>query len=506
MVGKETRFDGPAESVPMVRSGARVMSWFRAADHGVTVRHHYPIAITDTGMTDLTNTSTLARVLTELGWTPTVLARRLNSFAALHGRNERIHAKTPYKWLRGDQPRSPWPALTTTLLTDELQRPVTTADLGWGGTDVEAVSAISGLILPWTVAGSLHATRVVTDAGNMDRRIVLTLLGATACAPAHEWLLARSATGVARCSGLPLPAGVVDDLDDIVGRLRRMDDQLGSGTLLHLVRANLRHVLGLLDQRRYTDSVGRRLHATAGELMRLGGWLSFDSGHHPQAQRYWIAALHAAHAAGDRALGANVVGSMSLQAKDLSQIRESATLAETARAGYPGATPRVAAICDLRAAEAYACDRATTDCRRALDSAFDRLGDTPSSSGEPGWCYWLDEAQAHAMAGFCYLRLEDWGRARQHLRTALHLQDLSCAREGALRHILLAQTYLRQDRPEVDHAVSLATRAVETLTGEVDSARCVGHLTRLVSDLAPYRRRPAVRQLTEQATPLLAIS
>ena len=444
------------------------------------------------------STSALAVVLTELGWKPEVLARRLNNLATVHGRDERVHTKTPYKWLRGDRPRSPWPVLMAALVSDELGRAITAADLGWGG-DVEAVSAISGLVLPWTVAGSLHAVRVVTDAGGMDRRILLTLLGGASCVPAHEWLIARPDAGVARSSGSPLPVGVVDDLDVIVGRLRLMDDQLGGATLLPLVRANLRHVQNLLDQRRYTDTVGRRLHATAGELMRLAGWLSFDGGHHPQAQRYWVAGLHAAHAAGDRALGANVVGSMSLQAKDLGQIRESVTLAETARVGYFGATPRVAAICDLRAAEAYACERATADCRRALDTAFDRLGDSPSSSGEPGWCYWLDEAQAHAMAGFCYLRLEDWDRARQHLRAALRLQDSSCAREGALRHILLATTYLRQDQPEVDHAVTLATRAVETLSGEVDSTRCVGYLARLVGDLAPYRRRPAVRQVTEQA-------
>jgi hypothetical protein len=60
-------------------------------------------------MTD--STSVLAVVLTELGWKPEVLARRLNSVATVHGRPERVHAKTPYKWLRGDRPRSPWPAL-----------------------------------------------------------------------------------------------------------------------------------------------------------------------------------------------------------------------------------------------------------------------------------------------------------------------------------------------------------------------------------------------------------
>lgn len=179
------------------------------------------------------------------------------------------------------------------------------------------------------------------------------------------------------------------------------------------------------------------------------------------------------------------------------------TLAETARAGYPGATPRVAAIVDLRAAQAHAYDRSVTECCRALDSAFGRLGDAPLSSGELGWCYWLDEAQAHSMAGFCCLRLEDWNRARQHFHAALRLQDASYRREGVQSHIWLAHTYLRQDQPEVDHAVTLATRAVETLSGEVDSTRCVGYLARLVGDFAPYRRRPAVRQFTEQAAGLV---
>ncbi|MGH3928173.1 MAG: hypothetical protein ACRDTT_35810, partial [Pseudonocardiaceae bacterium] len=314
-------------------------------------------------MTDSTNAGPLAAVLAELGWKPEILARRLNNFAALHGRAERMHVKTPYKWLHGTAPRAPWPALALALLTDELGRPVTAAELRWSGVEVEAVSALSGLILPWTAAGSLHAVRVVTDAGSMDRRILLTLLGASICAPAHEWLLARpeAETTLARMSGSPLSIGFIDGLDDMVGLLRRMDDQGGSGTLLQLVRGQLRYVLDLLDQHRYPETVGRRLHASAGELMRLAGWLSFDSGCHPQAQRYWVAALHAAHTAGDRALGANIVGSMSLQAKDLGQIRESITLAETAQAGYPGATPRIAAICDLRAAEAYACDRATVD-------------------------------------------------------------------------------------------------------------------------------------------------
>ena len=102
----------------------------------------------DAGMTDASTTSPLVVVLTELGWKPETLARRLNSFAAVQGRGERMHLKTPYKWLRGDQPRSPWPALAAALLSDELRRLVTPVDLGWTEETIEAVSAISGLMLP----------------------------------------------------------------------------------------------------------------------------------------------------------------------------------------------------------------------------------------------------------------------------------------------------------------------------------------------------------------------
>src|SRR5205814_5488854 len=134
-----------------------------------------------------------------------------------------------------------------------------------------------------------------------------------------------------------------------------------------LVGDQLRYVTGLIENRRYGESVGRRLHGTAAELLRLGGWLAFDSGRHALAQRHWIAAMHAAHAAGDRAIAANILGFMSCQAKDLGQTQEAITLAETARAGYPGASSQVAAILHLRAAEAHANDRAKAACRQAID-------------------------------------------------------------------------------------------------------------------------------------------
>jgi len=445
----------------------------------------------------------LAQLLARLGWRPEQFGRHLNEFAGRQGRPERIHLKTPYKWLAGDVPRPPWPTLVPVLLGQLTGIHVTATALGWPEQDLVAVPADAGLILPWTPVGGLHATRTVIEAESMHRRMFLTLIGASATSPAHEWLIAAVSGDTSRTAGTHLPPEIVEHLDTITDRLRRMDDQLGGTQTLALVRQHLATVIDLIEQRRYDDTVGRRLHTTAAELLRLAGWLCFDDSAHPQAQRFWIAALHQAHTAGDRALGANILGFMSCQAKDLGQVRSAVTLAETARAGYPAASPRVSAILDLRAAEAYANDRDTTPCRTAIDTAFEHLGNPRPQHGDPAWSYWATDAQAHAQAGYCYLKLEDWPRARHHLRSAINSQGDQFSREGALRDALLATTYARQDHPDLDKALHLGRQAVTTLRDQVTSARCVKHVHRLVVSLHPYRRDPKVRHFTEQARPLL---
>jgi hypothetical protein len=166
------------------------------------------------------------------------------------------------------------------------------------------------------------------------------------------------------------PRSNVDNIEEMTAKLRRMDDEFGGGAVLDLVKSQVRFVLDLLRDHQYTTSVGMRLHGAASELLRLAGWLSFDSGQHAQAQRFWVAALHGAHSAGDRALGSNILGFMSCQAKDLELYAEAVNLAEAARQGYPGRSPRVTAILDLRVAEAHAQTSDTAQTRAAIDTAY----------------------------------------------------------------------------------------------------------------------------------------
>jgi hypothetical protein len=99
------------------------------------------------------------------------------------------------------------------------------------------------------------------------------------------------------------------------------------------------------------------------------------------------------------------------------------------------------------------------------------------------------------------VRLADWGTARTHLRTAIRLQTDSQSREGALRRALLALTYARQGEPE--RACEIASAAVDALSGEVDSDRCVGHIRRLRQALRPYRKLDVVTDFDERARLLL---
>lgn len=139
----------------------------------------------------------------------------------------------------------------------------------------------------------------------------------------------------------------------------------------------------------------------------------------------------------------------------------------------------------------------TVETRRALDEAFDHVTNASSHDGEPDRAYWCDEAQAHGQAGYCYRRLGDHHRARSHLQEALDLHGSEFPREAALRLILLARSYAAESEP--DQACAAASRATDLLTGQVDSARCVGPLRRLADQLTPFRDEPPVRDLLDKA-------
>ncbi len=148
----------------------------------------------------------------------------------------------------------------------------------------------------------------------------------------------------------------------------------------------------MLDNAAYTEDVGKRLHAVAAEFGRLTGWLAYDSEQPAIAQRYFLAALRAAHASGDRVIGANVLSSMSVQARQSINPADAVILIESALRAERELTPAVAGSLygRLAAGAAHAGDAAVS--QRAQDRAFELLGRSIAEN-EPPWIYWFTEGR-----------------------------------------------------------------------------------------------------------------
>ena len=239
-----------------------------------------------------------------------------------------------------------------------------------------------------------------------------------------------------------------------------MDDELGGSQLLELVTNHLRVAVHLARDRSYSSSTGKRLHSVIGELLRLAGWVSFDNGHHAMAQRYWVAALHAAHAAGDRGLGANILGFMSCQAKRLGQVRRRSPRRPLAR--VIRASPVVSAILTFgpprraTAAEIRSAGWPWTGRSIGLRSPPTALrGRT-------------DDVHTRTVVGHATCA-SDWSRARAHFRprspprTAVSRRGPAAGADGDHPRAVAAA------RP--DRALHLGSQAVAALRG-VESRRC----------------------------------
>jgi tetratricopeptide (TPR) repeat protein len=358
----------------------------------------------------------------------------------------------------------------------------------------------TGFSAPWTVDGTLVTAHEVSEVSPVDRRSFLLLTGAALTTPAHEWLIARPLDDVSRSAGRKIEPRFVDSLDDITAKLRRMDDQMGGGALIDLVQAQISFVARLLREGRYTDSLGRRLHGTLGELLRLGGWVSYDDGNLAQAQRFWISSLHAAHTAGDTALGANVLGFMSEPAWNLGRPDDAAKLTATALAGYRGKSPHVSAILHMRAALPFAIKGDGLDCKRAIDTAYSAFRNSPPASGEPDWSYWMDEGSLNEQIGICLISLGDYQSACNHLERSLQVEQNGQIREGVVRQTYLATAYVRRGEPE--RACEIGMLAADALSTQVDSPRLTARVQALGDDLQPYKHIDAVRELTERVDTL----
>ncbi|MET8283116.1 XRE family transcriptional regulator [Micromonospora sp. NPDC005174] len=332
--------------------------------------------------------------------------------------------------------------------------------------------------------------------GDVNRRDVLLQVAFSSAGytlPALRWFTAPDPAPVTQPGRRTVGQPEIDTIRAMTATYRGLDNQYGGGHARDTVARYLhQEVTPLLTEGRYDHPTGQRLLGAAAELAQLAGWQAYDTAEHGIAQRYLTLALNFAHAAGDAGLGAEILAAMSHQATYLGHTATGLDLARAAgrtarRAGIPVLTA------EAHVTEAHALAKANDEraCASALHQAEQAL-DRADRSSDPQWLSYFDEAYLSAKFGHCFHALGRNTHAERFAARSLRM-DNRYVRGKAFNLALLASVHAQQSQP--DRACAIGAEAL-TLAAQLRSARAVRYLRDLQTQLAPYRRLPAVRHFT----------
>lgn len=358
----------------------------------------------------------------------------------------------------------------------------------------------------WNHRGTVEVAVVLSGGGDrVERRVFVTLGGAALTAPAHQWLVHEPGPLVSGLSGRRVSAGLVNRFPAMIVELRKMEDVAGGGSVLALARQEFSWVAGLLDQASYTERTGRALHVALAELGQFCGWSAYETRRqHGLGQRFYVAALRAAHSADDRPLGGYILASMASDAaRHGGRPADAVTLIETALAGTRGRqTPASLAQLHMRHAYAFAFLRDTSACTAAISQARTQVEQlTPDD--EPAWLYWVDPAAIIANAGVCLLHLGQSHHAAAMLTEGIAQLDESFIRDRQFYVTHLASALTRPGKQRDIHvAAELGMESID-LAESLDSTTALGYLRDLYHELKPHAKVPAVRDFLDRARGLV---
>jgi hypothetical protein len=415
------------------------------------------------------------------GWSKGELARQVNRRARQMGAHH-ISTDTSRvrRWLDGEQPREPIPRILSELFSERFGSVVAVEDLGLQ--TVHQSPSVSGVDLPW--AGDQTVT-LLSEFSRSDlmlaRRGFLgsslsIAAGAALVEPMQRWLVPVPGSEAAGEPPVPVRRGSrlskpeLELLEATTAMFRQWDAQCGGGLRRKAVVGQLHEVTDLL-QEPQPSATRRRLFRNAAELAELAGWMSYDVGLQPTAQKYFVLALHASKEAGDKPLGSYILSSMSRQMIHLGRPDDALELVHLAQYGSRDcATARTQAMLYAMEARAYANMGQPSKCRRAVRMAEDTFADVGlDGEPEPDWIRFFSEAElygenSHSYRDLAYVA----GRSPTYASLAepvmeraveLFGQDHEHQRSYALNLVGMATVHLLKKEPE--QATAFAGRALK---------------------------------------------
>ncbi|MDV9178447.1 hypothetical protein R6V09_51050 [Streptomyces sp. W16] len=425
------------------------------------------------------------------GWSKGELARQVNRRARQLGANH-ISTDTSRvrRWLDGENPREPIPRILSELFSERFGCVVSVEDLGLRA--ARQAPSVSGVDLPWTAPQTVallsefsRSDLMLARRGFLGTSLALSA-GPSLIEPMQRWLV----PGPSALQQEPEPVGAsrhmgrlsrpeLELLESTTAMFRKWDAQCGGGLRRKAVVGQLHEVTDLL-QEPQPEATTRKLFKVAGELAELAGWMSYDVGLQPTAQKYFVLALHAAKEAGDKPLGSYVLSSMSRQMIHLGRPDDALELIHLAQYGSRDcASPRTQSMLYAMEARAYANMGQPGKCKRAVRMAEDTFADVHDwDDPDPDWIRFFSEAElygenSHSYRDLAYVA----GRSPAYASLAepvmqravdLFAKDGDHKRSYALNLIGMATVHLLQREPE--QSAVLAAEAM-TVAKKVRSER-----------------------------------
>ncbi|GII25411.1 transcriptional regulator [Planosporangium mesophilum] len=316
----------------------------------------------------------------------------------------------------------------------------------------------------------------------------------------QEWRIIDPPQVVETRAGRRIGTRLAEVVVERTDALRRMDDFLGGGDMLDLVRRELRATLDMVRDASYTEKTGRLLLGAVGELCQVAGWVASDAGLYHRAARYYLGGVVAAHVADDKSLAANLLSSLSYQVANVGDPRDAVLLACTAYHGAEKtATPTTRALLLERLAWANARFGDTQATLRTLALVEEAFADG-NLEYDPVWVYWLNRDEVDVMAGRCLTELKQPKKAIPLLDAAVRRYDDSHAREMALYLSWLAEAHAYDG--SVEEAAQTAMRALR-LSASTTSARSADRIRVVRRALQRYRGNASVDEFEERAAEVL---
>ncbi|GII81619.1 hypothetical protein Sru01_66010 [Sphaerisporangium rufum] len=441
----------------------------------------------------------LRLLLAEAGFSHKGLARRLNDLGAARGLTGlRYDHSSVLRWLGGQQPREPVPALLAEIFAARLGRRLGTEDLGMAG---GATPLDLGQLFSHSWREGIETVTALWRADMERRRFLLdsTFAVGAGSAGALGWLTAPPAAAPSATGPRRVGAADVTAIREVTRSFGDLDNRFGGGRVRSAVVKYLDStVTPLLKDGHYDEATGRDLAAAAAEATRVAGWMAYDLEQHGLAQRYLLQALSLARGAGDQGLGGEILAGLAHQAIYVGRPRHGLDLARAVQvAAREVDVPALLAESHVLQAHAHAALGDGTACAAALhqaDLAFDRR----RPGEEPEWIRYFDEAYLAAKYAHCFRDLGDGPRAVRYAHKSLRM-DGRYVRGRMFNLSLLASGHVLCG--EVEPACTAGGAALDLAAG-LQSVRTRSYVADLRRRLAPLRDHAEVAALVRRADEL----